>query len=332
MGTYILRRILGMIPTVLIISIISFLIIQLPPGDFLTSYIANLQQTGETADETVVAELRARYGLDKPVMVQYGIWMKNIVLKGDFGQSFAYNKPVKDLIWEKLALTVVLTLIAIGVTWAIAIPIGIYSATHQYKFSDYLFTFFGFIGMATPEFLLALLAMTISFKCFGTSVGGLFSDQFIDAPWSWAKLLDMLRHAWVPVVVLAVGGTAGMIRTLRANLLDQLEMPYVVTARAKGLSEGRLLMKYPVRLAVNPIVSTIGWMLPTLLSGSVIVAVVLSIPIMGPLFLDALMEQDMYLAGSLVLLSSVLTVVGTLLSDILLAWVDPRIRFGAQPS
>lgn len=332
MATYILRRILGMVPTVFIISIISFLIIQLPPGDFLTSYIANLQQTGETADETVVAELRARYGLDKPVMVQYGIWMKNIVLHGDFGQSFSYNKPVKELIWEKLALTVVLTLIAIGVTWAIAIPIGIYSATHQYKFSDYLFTFFGFIGMATPEFLLALLAMTISFKCFGTSVGGLFSDQFIDAPWSWAKLLDMLRHAWVPVVVLAVGGTAGMIRTLRANLLDQLEMPYVVTARAKGLSEWRLLIKYPVRLAVNPIVSTIGWMLPTLLSGSVIVAVVLSIPIMGPLFLDALMEQDMYLAGSLVLLSSVLTVIGTLISDILLAWVDPRIRFGAQPS
>jgi len=331
MLAYIIKRLLVAIPTLLLISIISFVIIQLPPGDYLTTYIANLAQTGETTDEAVIESLRARYGLDKPLPVQYIKWIGG-VLHGDFGQSFSLNKPVRELIWERLALTMAIALLTIVCTWIIAVPIGIYSATHQYKFFDYFFTFLGFIGMSTPAFLFALILMWISYTVFGTSVGGLFSDAQAAAPWSWAKVADLLRHIWVPVTVLAVGGTADLIRLVRANLLDQLEMPYVVTARAKGLSEWRLLLKYPVRIAINPIVSTIGWMLPGLISGSVIVDMVLSLPTTGPLMLNALMEQDMYLAGSFILILSTLTVVGTLISDILLAWVDPRIRFGGQPS
>jgi len=328
---YILRRILIMIPTLFVISIITFIVIQLPPGDYLTTYIANLQMTGEVTDEAVIESLRARYGLDKPLPVQYWKWIYGVV-QGDFGQSFSYNKPVKELIWERLGLTVTISLITIVCTWIIAIPIGIYSATHQYKFFDYLFTFIGFIGMSAPGFMLALVLLYISYSMFGTSVGGLFSDAYIDAPWTLAKVGDLLRHIWVPVAVLAVGGTAGLIREVRANLLDQLEMPYVVTARAKGLSEWKLLLKYPVRIAVNPIVSTIGWMLPGLVSGAVIVDIVLSLPTSGPLLLNALQDQDMYLAGSFVMLLSTLTVIGTLISDILLAWVDPRIRFERQTS
>ncbi len=331
MLAFILRRLLIMIPTLFVISIVTFIVIQLPPGDYLTTYVANLQQTGETADEAVIESLRARYGLDKPLPVQYGKWIWGVV-HGDFGQSFSYNKPVGELIWERLGLTVTISLITLVFTWIIAIPIGIYSATHQYKLFDYVFTFLGFIGMSAPGFMVALVLLYVSYAAFGTSVGGLFSEAFIDAPWTWAKVGDLLRHIWVPVAVLAVSGTAGLIREVRANLLDQLEMPYVVTARAKGLSEWRLLLKYPVRIAVNPIVSTIGWMLPGLLSGSVIVDIVLSLPTSGPLLLNALQEQDMYLAGSFVMLLSTLTVIGTLLSDILLAWVDPRIRFEGQPS
>jgi len=329
MIAFIFRRLLIMIPTLFVISVISFVIIQLPPGDYLTTYIANLQETGEEVDQAVIESLRVRYGLDKPLPVQYFKWISGVVV-GDFGQSFSLNKPVGELIWERLGLTVSIALVTLVFTWIIAIPIGIYSATHQYKLSDYFFTFVGFIGMATPAFLLALVLMYCSYRWFGTGVGGLFSDDFIDAPWSWAKLADLLKHLWVPVAVLAVGGTAGMIRVVRANLLDQLEMPYVVTARAKGLSERRLLVKYPVRVAINPVVSTIGWLLPQLVSGAVIVAMVLSLPTTGPMMLTALMEQDMYLAGSFVMLLSFLTVIGTLISDILLAWVDPRIRFERQ--
>jgi peptide/nickel transport system permease protein len=331
MLAYILRRLVIMIPTLFTISIVTFIVIQLPPGDYLTTYVANLQQTGETADEAVIESLRARYGLDQPLPLQYWKWISGVV-HGDFGQSFSYNKPVRELIWERLGLTVTISLITLVCTWLIAIPIGIYSATHQYKFFDYFFTFLGFIGMSAPGFMVALVLLYVSYAVFGTSVGGLFSEAFLDAPWSLAKVGDLLRHIWVPVAVLAVSGTAGLIREVRANLLDQLEMPYVVTARAKGLSEWRLLIKYPVRIAVNPIVSTIGWMLPGLLSGSVIVDIVLSLPTSGPLLLNALQEQDMYLAGSFVMLLSSLTVIGTLISDILLAWVDPRIRFGGQPT
>ncbi|MCK5802598.1 MAG: ABC transporter permease, partial [Lentisphaeria bacterium] len=274
---------------------------------------------------------RMRYGLDRPFAVQYWKWISGVV-QGDFGQSFALRKPVGMLIWERLALTIAIALATILLTWLIAIPIGIYSAVHQYTFFDYLFTFFGFIGMATPPFLTALVVMYFAYAKFGISVGGLLSDEFVGQPWTWAKYLDFLKHVWIPIFVLALSSTAGMIRTVRANLLDQLEMPYVVTARSKGVSPLKLLLKYPVRIAVNPIVSTIGWMLPALVSGSVIVSMVLSLPTTGPLMLTALFNQDMYLAGSFVLMLSVLTVIGTLISDILLAWVDPRIRFEGKAS
>ncbi len=329
MFAYVFRRILIMIPTLLVISVISFVIIQLPPGDYVTSLASNLAQTGEQADQAQLEALRVRYGLDKPMPVQYWRWITGIA-HGDFGQSFVYNKPVLDLVKQRLALTMTEAILTILLTWAIAIPIGIYSATHQYSIFDYLMTFIGFLGMATPPFLLALVLMYFSYTYFGTSVGGLFSDQFIGAPWSIVKFVDLLKHIWVPVVILATGGAAGMIRTVRANLLDQLEMPYVVTARAKGLPEWRLLLKYPVRLAINPMVSTLGWMLSFIVSGSIIVDVVLSLPTVGPLLYNALMSQDMFLAGGIVMLLSTLTVVGTLLSDVLLAWVDPRIRFGGQ--
>jgi peptide/nickel transport system permease protein len=330
MISYIIRRVLLMIPTLFVISIITFTIIELPPGDYLTTYIANLQETGEEADQALVESLRKRYGLDRPLYERYIMWMGGILTEGDLGQSFSMNKPVTELIGERVALTMAVTFCAIIFTWIVAIPIGIYSATHQYKVSDYVVTVLGFIGMATPQFSLALLMMYFSSEVLGTSVGGLFSEAYIDAPWSWAKVGDLLAHIWVPVVILGVAGTAGMIRTMRANLLDQLEMPYVVTARAKGVSETKLILKYPVRVAINPMVSTIGWMLPMLFSGSAIVAMVLGLPTIGPLLLRALMEQDMYLAGSMVMILSVLTVIGTLISDILLAWVDPRIRFERQ--
>ncbi len=329
---YIIRRVLIMFPTLFVISVIVFTVIQLPPGDFLTTYAINLEQSGEPVAMEVLDALRERYGLDKPMVVQYFKWIGGILLRGDFGQSFGHWRPVKDLIWERLGLTASIALITIVITWMIAVPIGIYSATHQYKFSDYAFTFVGYIGLSIPAFMLALLLMNAAHMKFGLDVGGLFSDEFIDAPWSLARVVDLLQHIWVPVLVLAVGGTAGLIRVMRANLLDQLELPYVETARASGLSETKLLLKYPVRVAINPIVSTIGWMLPQLFSGSVIVAMVLSLQTTGPLLLRALMDQDMHLAGAMIMILSALTVIGTLISDILLAWVDPRIRFERQTS
>ncbi|MBI5091676.1 MAG: ABC transporter permease [Candidatus Hydrogenedentes bacterium] len=331
MLTFLARRILIMIPTLFIISIVSFFIIQLPPGDFLTSYVANLAQTGEQVDEAQIAALRARYGLDEPFYVQYGKWMSGVMV-GDFGRSFAQNRPVSELIWERLWLTVALALVTVVFTWIIAVPMGIYSATHQYSLWDNVFAFIGFMGMSFPSFSLALILLYFSYTWFGTSVGGLFSPEYVDAPWSALKVFDLFTHIWVPVAILAVEGTAGLMREIRANLLDQLEMPYVITARAKGLSEWRLLLKYPVRVAINPMISSLGWMLPGLVSGSVIVSMVMNLPTTGPLLLTALQDQDMYLAGSFVFLLSVLTVIGTLVSDILLAWVDPRIRFKGQES
>ena len=326
---YILRRLLIMIPTLILISILSFIIIQLPPGDYLTTMVAQMRDSGEEVDQATIASLQRRYGLDRPMYVQYLKWISGVV-RGDFGESFALRRPVGTIIWERLGLTFTITLLSMILTWLIAIPIGIYSATHQYKIFDYVFTFLGFIGMATPAFLLALVVMFFAYNVWGVMPGGLFSDDFVGQPWSWPKIVDFLAHAWIPVVLLAVASTGGLIRVVRANLLDQLEMPYVVTARAKGLSPWRLLLKYPVRIAINPVVSTIGWMLPTLVSGSVIVAVVLSLPTTGPLMLNALMAQDMFLAGSFVLILATLTVVGTLISDVLLAWLDPRIRFERQ--
>lgn len=323
---YILRRILIMIPTLFIISVISFIVIQLPPGDYLTTYSMTLRTQGDAVQEDAIADLRERYGLNQPVYIQYAKWIWGIISRGDWGQSMEMGKPVKDLIWERLALTVVLSLMSIFVSWFIAIPLGVYSATHQYSIPDYIVTTFSFIGVGTPGFLLALLIMWWAMNYLGINVGGLFSPTFQSAPWSWDKVVDMLKHIWIPVLILALNGTAGGLRTTRANLLDELNKPYVETARSKGLTEGKVIWKYPVRVALNPFFSTVGWELAHLISGSQLVSIVLSLETTGPLLLRSLVSQDMYLAGGFLLLLSALTVIGTLISDIVLAWVDPRIR------
>lgn len=326
MFQYIIRRVLWMIGTLFAVSLVAFIIIQLPPGDFATSYASGLAASGATVQQEELDALRATYGLDDPVLVQYAKWMWNILSKGDYGLSFSYKVPVSSIVWERVWLTAGVSLLCVFITWLIAFPIGIYSAVRQYSLGDYAATLVGFIGVSVPSFLVALVAMYIAFKYFDTTITGLFSTQYVNAPWSWERVVDLLGHLWLPVLVLALEGTAGLIRVMRANLLDELRKPYVVTARAKGMSERRLLLKYPVRLALNPFVSTLGWLLPGLVSGSVIISVVMSLPTTGPLLLSALMSQDMYLAGTIILLLSVLTIVGTLVSDLLLAWLDPRIR------
>jgi peptide/nickel transport system permease protein len=323
---FIIKRLFWMIPSLVVVSFLAFVLIQLPPGDYVTTYIATLAASNELVDQNTAAELRARFGLDQPFIVQYLIWIKGIVTRGDFGLSFEWQQPVSGLIWERMAFTLLVTGSTLVMTWAIAFPLGVFSAVRQYSLGDYFFTFLGFLGLAIPSFLLALVMMYIAVVEFGQQVGGLFSDEFVNAPWSWARVYDLLGHLWVPVIILATNGTASLIRIMRANMLDELHRPYVTTARAKGLSEFRLLVKYPVRLAVNPFISTIGWLLPNLISGGLIVGVVLSLPTAGPLLLQALMAQDMYLAGAFILLMCALTLVGTLISDILLALVDPRIR------
>jgi peptide/nickel transport system permease protein len=326
MAKYIVRRLIFMIPTLFVISIISFMIIQLPPGDFLTSYVATLRQQGEDIDTETIQALEKQYGLGQPVHVQYGKWITNILTRGDFGLSFEWRRPVSELIWERLGLTVFISLLTILLTWLIAIPTAVYVATHQYSFLDYLMSFISFIGLGTPGFLVALVYLWIMLSVFGVNASGLFSEQFINAPWSLAKFQDMFGRLWAPVLILSLDNTAGIIRTVRANLLDELNRPYVETARAKGLKERALIWKYPVRVALNPFFSTVGWTLAALISGETLVAVVLNIQTSGPLLLRALQSQDMYLAGAFVLLLSALTVIGTLLSDILLAVSDPRIR------
>jgi len=326
MLTYIVRRILYMIPTLFIISMISFAIIELPPGDYLTAYMANLASSGTQATQDQIASLKQLYGLDQPVYVRYFKWVWRL-LQGDMGISFEWNRPVADLIWERLAYTFAISLFTIFFIWLLAFPIGIYSAVRQYSPLDYLFTALSFIGLGLPNFMIALVLLWLAFSYWGVALTGLFSAEYTEAPWSVAKFIDLLKHIWVPVIILGTGGAAGLIRTMRANLLDELSKPYVVSARANGVPEWRLLFKYPVRIAINPFISTIGWYLPQLVSGSVIVAVVLSLPTTGPLLLNALLNQDMYLAGSFIMMLSVLTVIGTLISDILLAWVDPRIRY-----
>lgn len=326
MAGYIFRRVLMMIPTLIVVSVLSFIIIQLPPGDFLTSYAAQLRSEGDDVDQAELDMLRERYGFGEPIYVQYGKWVKGILTEGDFGQSMEWRKPVKELIWERFGLTMVLAVVAIMVGWFIAIPVGVYSATHQYSILDYVLTVFSFVGAGTPGFMIALIVMWIAMRQFGLNVGGLFSQEFINAPWSLAKVVDMFQHLWIPVLILVIGGTAGGIRTTRANLLDELNRPYVETARAKGLTERRLVWKYPVRVALNPFFSTVGWSLANQIGGLSLIAVVLSLQTTGPMMLRALISQDMYLAGSFLLLLSLLTVLGTLVSDILLAWVDPRIR------
>lgn len=326
MVAYIVRRMLLMLPMLILISILCFALIQLPPGDYLESEIMRMSERGQEVDEALILALKQRYGLERPMVEQYVRWATNIVLRGDFGRSFEWAKPVSELIWERLLWTLVISLGSLLFTWAVAFPIGVYSATHQYSVVDYLATFLGFIGRAIPSFLLALVLMWLGYTYFNIHMGGLFSEQFQRAPWSWPKLADLLQHLWVPLVVLGLGGTAGLIRTLRANLLDELRKPYVIAARAKGLPEARLIWKYPVRIAINPFISSVGSVLPQMISGSSIVSVVLNLPTTGPLQLRALLSQDMYLAGSFLLLLTVLALIGTLLSDILLALLDPRIR------
>jgi peptide/nickel transport system permease protein len=323
---FILRRVLMMIPTLFAVSLLSFLIIQLPPGDFLTSYAAQLRAQGDNVDVTQLEALRQRYGLGQPFYVQYSKWISGILFRGDWGQSMEWQKPVRDLIGERLALTMVISGAALLVSWLVAIPIGVFSATHQYSFLDYALTMFSFIGLGTPGFLIALVVMFIAQSYLGMNVGGLFSEEYILAPWSWAKIVDMLQHLWIPLIIVSLGSIAGNIRITRANLLDELNKPYVETARAKGLKEWLLIWKYPVRVALNPFFSTVGWSLATLISANTLIAIVLSLQTTGPMLLRALTSQDMYLAGSFILLLSTMTVIGTLLSDILLAIVDPRIR------
>jgi peptide/nickel transport system permease protein len=327
MLAFIARRIIYMLVTLVAISVMTFIIIQLPPGDFVTAMVAQLNLQGTTVDAADMAALRARYGLDDPVYVQYWKWITNIVFRGDFGFSLEWRRPVADLLWNRLGLTFVLALVTLLFIWAVSLPIGIYTAVRKNTAGDYFATFIGVLGLAIPNFLFALVLMYISFKYFGAGIGGLLSPEFENAPWTWSKAADFGLHLIIPTIVLGTSGTAALIRILRANLLDELGKPYVTTARAYGLSERRLLLKYPVRVALNPFISTVGWVLPTLVSGATITAVVLNLPMTGPLLLQALISQDMYLAGSFIMMLSALTVIGTLLSDLLLGWLDPRIRY-----
>jgi len=322
---YVVTRVLMMIPTLIAISVIVFTIIQLPPGNYLESYIAELQAQGEAVDPQRIAFLREHYGLDKPVHEQYFKWVSGMMV-GDFGYSFEYNLPVSKVIGDRMFLTVIVSFATILFTWAVAFPIGIYSATHQYSWGDYGLSFLGFLGIAVPNFMLALVMMYVANVWFGTSIGGLMAPEFIDQPWSWEKVKSVLAHSWIPVVVIGAAGTAGMIRRLRANLLDELQKQYVVTARAKGLPPGKVLRKYPLRMALNFFISDIGSILPSIISGAEITAVVLSLPTTGPMLLAALKSQDMYLAGSFLMFLALLIVVGVLISDLALVALDPRIR------
>jgi peptide/nickel transport system permease protein len=322
---YIVQRLLIMIPTLIAISIIVFVIIHLPPGDYFSNYIAELQSQGEAVDLQKIAFLKAQYGFDKPVWEQYIYWVAGL-LQGDLGYSFAYNLPVREVVGDRLVLTFVVSFATIVFTYIVAFPIGIYSATHQYSWSDHTLTFLGFLGLATPNFLLALVLLYFANVYLGLSIGGLMDERYLNAPWSAAKMLSVLSHLWIPVIVIGLSGTAGMIRRLRANLLDELQKQYVTTARAKGLSPFRTLMKYPLRMSLNPFISDIGSLLPHIISGAAVVSVVLNLPTTGPMLLDALRSQDMYLAGSFLMFLATLTVIGMFVSDLALAALDPRIR------
>ncbi len=328
---YVVNRLLTMIPTLIVISMLVFVIIQAPPGDYLSTYINELQSQGEAVDPDKIVFLRAQYGLDKPFYIQYLYWVGGL-LQGDLGYSFEYSLPVEDVVGDRLLLTIIVSAATIIFIWVVSFPIGIYSATHQYSMGDYGLTFLGFIGLATPNFLLALVLLYFANVTFGTSIGGLMDPNYIDAPWSLGKVGSVLEHLWVPVLVIGTSGTAGMIRRLRANLLDELQKQYVVTGRAKGLPPGRLLVKYPLRMSLNPFISDIGSLLPEVVSGAVIVSVVMSLPTTGPMLLGALQSQDMYLAGSFLMFLALLTVIGVFLSDLALAVLDPRIRLSGGVS
>ncbi|MCK9859607.1 ABC transporter permease [Paenibacillus sp. ATY16] len=323
---YTLKRILLAIPVVFFISVIVFYIIQLPPGDYVSNYAAEASVAGEVFTQEDMAAMRADLGLDRPVYEQYFIWVKDIVLQGDFGFSFNYNKPVLDVIEQYMGLTLTVSLVTMAFQYLVAIPIGIYCAVKQYSIGDYFFSGLSFLGMATPHFLMAVILMFLSYTWFGDPLLGLFSAEYVNAPWSMDKAIDLAKHMVIPVIVIGLSGTADLIRVMRGQMLDELNKPNVVTARAKGLSERKILFKYPTRAALNPIVSTFGWSLTSIFTGSTITAIVLNLPIQGPVMFNALLGQDMYLAGTWLLFMALLTVLGTLISDILLAWLDPKIR------
>ena len=324
---YVIRRLLYMIIILFLLSVVAFIIIQLPPGDYVTAYVAEMESMkGERLTEEEIIALRKVYGVDRPMYVQYSKWLWKLS-HGNFGMSLQLQRPVIDLIAERLPLTVLICILATIFTYAVGMPIGIYSAIRQYSIGDYFSTVFGFIGLAVPNFLLALILMFLFYKYFGFSIGGLFSLRYMDASWSAGKFIDMLKHLPIPVIVIGTPGAAALIRTMRGCLLDELRKQYVITARAKGLEERTLLFKYPVRVAINPIISTIGWTLPWLISGGTITSIVLGLPTMGPLLFEALLKQDMELAGSILMILSFLTVIGTFISDILLVLLDPRIRY-----
>ena len=329
---YLVHRILIMIPTLIAISIVIFIIIHLPPGDYFSTYIAELQSQGEQANLAKIAFLKAQYGFDRPLWEQYLYWVVGLT-HGDMGYSFLYDMPVNKVVGDRLFLTFLVSFTTILFTYVVAFPIGVYSATHQYAISDYLLTFAGFLGLATPSFLLALLLIYLAHVYFGISIGGLMDPRYVDAPWSWPKAMSVMAHIWIPVIVIGTAGTASMIRRLRANLLDELQKQYVVTARAKGVPPVKLLFKYPLRLALNPFISDIGSLLPHVISGAAVVSIVMSLPTTGPMLLDALRSQDMFLAGSFLMFMAFLTVIGVFLSDLALAALDPRIRLhvGRQP-
>jgi peptide/nickel transport system permease protein len=328
MLSYIVHRILIMIPTLIAISIVIFTIINLPPGNYFTTYIAELQGSGEKADLAKIEFLEKEYGFNRPLWQQYLYWARGL-LHGDMGYSFSYDMPVNKVVGDRMLLTAVLSITTIIFTYIVAFPIGIYSATHQYSISDHLLTLLGFLGLATPSFLLALVLLYFANVYLGISIGGLMDPKYLDQPWSWAKVLSLMAHIWIPVLVIGSAGTAAMIRRLRANLLDELQKQYVVTARAKGLHPFRTLFKYPLRMALNPFISDIGSLLPQVISGAAIVSVVMSLPTTGPMLLSSLRSQDMYLAGSFLMFMAFLTVIGVFVSDMALALLDPRIRLQA---
>ncbi len=326
MKAYIARRFLYMLLMMVMASVVSFIVITLPPGDYLTSYIMRLKAQGQDVGLDEELALRRQYGLDQPIYIQYFKWVTQM-LQGNMGRSFEFNRPVWEVIKPRLGMTILVAAASMIFTYVLAIPIGIYSAVKQYSIGDYIFTVIGFAGISIPNFLLGLVIMVFAYRTFGVSIGGLFSLEYVDAPWSWAKVQDLLAHLPIPILVIGLSGTAGLMRTMRATLLDELHKPYVQTARAKGLKESTLLIKYPIRVALNPIASTVGWQLPALFSGQTIISIVLDLPTIGPILLRALMTEDMFLAASTLFITTALTLIGTLLSDLLIAWLDPRIQY-----
>jgi peptide/nickel transport system permease protein len=328
MFKYLIKRLFGCVVMISVLSFVVFVVIDLPPGDYLSTYIANMMVSGRTVDQTEIDQLVLQYSLDQPLIIKYASWMKSILFRGDFGRSFSWNRPVKDILIERIPLTIFLAFVTIFFQWIFSVPIAIYSATHQYNPLDYIFNIFGFIGLCVPSFLLGLVIVYILYKLFNFPITGLFSAEYEIASWSIGKFFNLVSHIWLPIFILGAQGTASLIRTIRGNLIDELPKQYVTTSRAKGLPEKKLLFRYPIRVAINPAVSTIGWALPGVFSNEIITATVLNLESVGPVFLQSIKSQDMYLAGSVLLVLCTVTILGTVLSDILLVALDPRIRIG----